>query len=377
MKNIHIPGLPHRVVSKETDSIVAQKIIKFCDMFNCHSEYSILFYGHNKSVTHAKEQINVTSDEVLFSTYGDHVSDDYTEDSLAYSVYKANTLRELLKRKQRGDIVLAFWPEIEQLVSEANKDGDLLIVEPSVSSSKAFAPFRCYESYTLKAAFVGTEAVSSEQPKWYWRVVPASFNVGEYSQQTREDWALYVSDGPFDNSTAMAIDACSIAGLKLKICGEGSPEQFKLSEWPSHVEYLGRISKKERLDLLGRAYCGFLLSCRWEPFGSSAIEMMLSGCVPITTDAGAMTEYIVDGLNGFRCNTMADILRGVKQVGKINRNNMASFARTNFSLHAVKPRFERAFADFSDVLFREGWFTQHDRQPAKGLGLDYNDLYNS
>lgn len=376
MQNIHILGLPHRSISASQCSCkITNKIVNFCKIFNSHPQYSLLFYGHNKSVTHAKEQIHVTSDEVLLSAYGEIEVKDYVTDDLAYSVYKANTLREVLKRKQKGDIILSFWSGAEALASACNKDNDLLIVEPCVSSSEAFAPFRCYESYPLKAAFVGTLGVSSEQPKWYWRVVPSSFDVGEYNPQTREDWGLYISDGPFDNGTAMAIDACAIAGIKLKLCGEGSPEQFNWPAWPSHVEHLGTVSKKERLDLLGRAYFGFLLSCRWEPFGASAVEMMLSGCVPITTDSGAMTEYIIDGLNGFRCNTLGDVLRAMRLTESIDRPSMISFARSNFSLHAVKPKFERAFEDFSDVVNNKGWFTQHERNLGVGLGLDYKDLY--
>ena len=53
---------------------------------------------------------------------------------------------------------------------------------------------------------------------------------------------------------------------------------------------------------------------------------------------------------------------------------MIRFAQENFSLDAVRPKFERAFADFADVANGKGWFELHDR-PLTGLGLDYKALY--
>jgi len=118
-----------------------------------------------------------------------------------------------------------------------------------------------------------------------------------------------------------------------------------------------------------------LLSTYWEPFGGTAVEMMLSGCVPILSDMGAMTEYCVDGLNGFRCNTMGDILRAIRLVDTIDRNKMVQFARDNFSLANVKPKFDRAFDDFKDVFNAKGWYEDHNRPLSVGQGLNYRALY--
>jgi hypothetical protein len=88
-----------------------------------------------------------------------------------------------------------------------------------------------------------------------------------------------------------------------------------------------------------------------------------------------MTEYIVDGVNGFRCNTMGDIQRAMRLVDTIDRTKMIKFAQDNFSLDAVRPKFERAFADFSDVFHRGGWYEDHNRPLDTGVGLNYRSLY--
>jgi hypothetical protein len=87
-----------------------------------------------------------------------------------------------------------------------------------------------------------------------------------------------------------------------------------------------------------------------------------------------MTEYIVDGVNGFRCNTMGDMLRAIRLVDTIDREKMIKFTKDNFSLEGVKPKFERAFQDFSDVYNGMGWYEDHNR-PLTGLGLNYRSLY--
>jgi len=53
---------------------------------------------------------------------------------------------------------------------------------------------------------------------------------------------------------------------------------------------------------------------------------------------------------------------------------MVRFAQDNFSLDAVRPKFERAFDDFSDVFNAGGWYEDHDRE-LTGVGLDYKALY--
>jgi glycosyltransferase involved in cell wall biosynthesis len=186
---------------------------------------------------------------------------------------------------------------------------------------------------------------------------------------------LYIGRIGTNKGLDIAIDACSRMGVKLKVCGQGSPKDIHMQDWPAHVEYLGYADTAKRKDLMSRAKFGFLLSTYWEPFGGTAVEMMLSGCVPVCSDVGAMTEYIVDGVNGFRCNTMGDIQRAMRLVDTIDRTKMIKFAQDNFSLDAVRPKFERAFADFSDVFHRGGWYEDHNRPLATGVGLNYRSLY--
>jgi glycosyltransferase involved in cell wall biosynthesis len=207
-------------------------------------------------------------------------------------------------------------------------------------------------------------------------VVPNYFDPRDFdSTQEREDYALFIGRLGTNKGLDIAIDACKRLGVRLKVAGQGGPEGIGLKEWPEHVDFIGYADIPTRKALMAKARFGFLLSTYWEPFGGTAVEMMMSGCVPITTDFGAMTEYIVDGVNGFRCNTMGDILRAMRNIDKIDRENMALFAFQNFSLDAVRPKFERAFSDFRDIWNGKGWYEDHNRPLGTGLGLNYAALY--
>jgi glycosyltransferase involved in cell wall biosynthesis len=376
MKTLHVLGLPHTITSKDSSCETTQKIFRFCKMFENHPEYRVIHYGHNKSSTSAAEQVNVTSDEVLSSTYGSALESENKEYyDLAHRVFRSNTIREIRKRKQKGDFLLAFNIDAKGVADEVNVDSDMLVVEPSVTSAEAFSFFRCYESYPLKAAFAGTEGVSKEDPRWYWRVVPRSFDTEGYCSQAKEQWALCIVESANPWGLSQAVQACEEAGIKLKVCGTVDLKTLNATEWPANVEYLGEISTKERVELLSKAYCGFLMSLRWEPFGAAVVEMMLSGCVPITADLGAMTECIVDGLNGFRCNSLRDMVRAIRLTDTIDRSKMMTFAATNFAMGAVRPKYQRAFNDFTAVLDGQGWLDKSEQSFSIPLGLDYRALY--
>lgn len=380
MTQLHCLAVPHTI---SNDDYVAcaftQKVRKFLTMFKDSTKYRTIHYGHPDSVTDAHEHVDCITTDIQEATYGKAEyrkgGFKYGTDDLCVNTFNQNAGAAIRARKKRGDIVLAFWGTGKGACDIANEDGDLIVVEPGIGCGYAFADFRCYESYPLKSAFMGTAGVSFCDPKWYWRVVPNYFNVSDFeSKPDRKPYAVYIGRIGTNKGVDIAVDACARMGVKLVIAGQGDAKDIGLTEWPEHVEYLGYAGPELRKKLFSEASFGFLLSTYWEPFGGTAVEMMLSGCVPICSDAGAMTEYIIDGVNGFRCSTMGDILRAMQMVSTIRRDRMVRFAQDNFSLDAVRPRFERAFDDFTDVWNGKGWYEEHYR-PLQRSSLDFKCLY--
>jgi glycosyltransferase involved in cell wall biosynthesis len=379
MTTLHCLAVPHTVTHPEYSACAfTQKVLKFLEMFKDSKDFRTVHYGHPDSQTAAHEHVNVITREIHQQTYGDFDwrknQFKFSSSDLSHRVYNLVAGDAILQTKQKGDFVLAFWGGTAEATFAANKDNDLVVVEPGIGNGHAFAPFRCYESYPLLAAHYGTDRVSHCKPQWSWRVVPNYFNLADFDDSLpREDYALYIGRIGVNKGLHVAMDACKRMGIKLKVAGQGGPDAFGLKEWPDHVEFVGCVGIEQRRELMGRARFGFLLSQYWEPFGGTAVEMMLSGCVPIVSDFGAMTEYIVDGVNGFRCLSMRDILRGIANVDRIDRSAMVRFARANFSLDAVRPKFLRAFEDFAETKFGAGWYGE-PKPWITGLGLDFSHL---
>lgn len=93
----------------------------------------------------------------------------------------------------------------------------------------------------------------------------------------------------------------NIAGAKLYIagadfeglCGELMEKSKKLGV-DDRVEFLGEISEKKKLGLLGKAEF-FVSASQYEGFGISALEAMAAGCTPILQDIPAFRELAANG----------------------------------------------------------------------------------
>jgi len=103
--------------------------------------------------------------------------------------------------------------------------------------------------------------------------------------------------------------------IPLRIVGDG-PLANKVAEEAKNrrVEWLGRRSRAEVLDLMGMARCVVLPSEWYENFPLVLAEALAKGTPVIASDAGAARELISDGLTGFlfragNPGSLADALR--------------------------------------------------------------------
>lgn len=86
----------------------------------------------------------------------------------------------------------------------------------------------------------------------------------------------------------------------------------------------------------------------------------MSGVPVICSDWGAFTETVRDGIDGYRCSTLADYLEAVEQIDGLDRTQIAVDARARFSLDAVAPLYDR-WLRRCDQLHGDGWYAVPDR----------------
>src|SRR5262245_29432377 len=111
MSRFHILGVPHTVATTEYSGCAfTQKCLKLARMLRMLG-HGVIFYGHARSEVDADELVPVTDDADLEAAYPgwDWRTQNFPQyrlDDQAYQSFYANTIREIGKRKQRGDFLL-------------------------------------------------------------------------------------------------------------------------------------------------------------------------------------------------------------------------------------------------------------------------------
>lgn len=120
----------------------------------------------------------------------------------------------------------------------------------------------------------------------------------------------------------MAIEAARKHGFKLKIAGASAGYYTGLKDMqetaPENVEFLGRVSDEELVDLYSGAKA-FIATATDEDFGITPVESMLCGTPVIAYYGGGFKETVIDGKTGvfFRESTADALVDAVKKFEKL------------------------------------------------------------
>ena len=94
----------------------------------------------------------------------------------------------------------------------------------------------------------------------------------------------------------LAIAACEMANVELRIVGAG-PEKERLSELAGpRTRWLGRVDQRTLEDLYQRAHC--FLQPGIEDFGISTVEALACGCPVVALGQGGVLDIVDDGVHG-------------------------------------------------------------------------------
>ncbi len=97
------------------------------------------------------------------------------------------------------------------------------------------------------------------------------------------------------------------------------------------VEFLGEVGELERDPLLAGALATLMLGAWPEPFGLVAIESMATGTPVIARRAGALTETIEHGRDGFLVDDLSEAELAVDRVRELDRHAIRASAIERFS----------------------------------------------
>ena len=132
------------------------------------------------------------------------------------------------------------------------------------------------------------------------------------------------------------------------IAGQGIP--------PEYGEYVGVVGTEDRAKLMGGAIAVFTPTIYVEPFGTVAVEAQACGTPVISTDWGAFTETVIDGITGYRCHTLQEFVDAAEKVKSLSRQGISQYAKNRYGLKTVGLMYEKYFNRLSS-LWEDGWYT--------------------
>jgi glycosyltransferase involved in cell wall biosynthesis len=147
--------------------------------------------------------------------------------------------------------------------------------------------------------------------------------------------------------THLAIDVAKRSGESLIIAGNVSNEHrtyFEDQIEPridgKQIQFVGSVGDDEKDDLLGSAKA-FLMPILWEePFGIVMAEALACGTPVIGLKRGAVPEVVNDGVNGFVCVDVDEMVKAVGRVDTISRGSCRRVMEERFSDRAVVDAYE-------------------------------------
>jgi glycosyltransferase involved in cell wall biosynthesis len=390
-----------------------EKVRKFCIMMHQMLGHEVFLYAGEQNDAPCTEHICCISEAERAAQVGTRhytqASFNFWEG--AWVPFNENAAREIRKRALSDDFICVIGGRAHQTIADALPH--LMCVEFGIGYGGTFAKYRVFESYAWMHTIYGNQCggnVNAATGNFFDAVIPGYFEVerfpfvppervaescgpfpgprgpqGDESELTEAElktraaederllweqverhrvscntcrekdglppwksYYLFIGRVTPEKGWRVAVDACKRAGKKLVIAGQANPpEVMEIAQ--AGCTYAGVIGPKERGGLMAGAIATFVPTCYIEPFGNVAVESMGCGTPVITTDWGAMTETVIDGVTGFRCRMMQDFLEAMEKAKTLDPHAIRKHAIDNYSLGVISKKYERYFQRLSTL----------------------------
>lgn len=335
----HVIALPHTQVTKEYFSCAyTAKVYGFCNMMASLGYEVYLYASGPKTDANVTEFISCLSEEDRLKAVGNnHYTSTSFDNTLPHwTTFNGNAIKEIPKRIEKKDFICLIGGLAQKPVADAFPNH--MSVEFGIGYSGTFAKYKVYESNTWRAAcYTQWKNAASVDINFFDTVINGYYDKDKFpSQLEKKDYYVYLGRMTQRKGVDIASQACEAAGVKLIFAGSGD-------YIPNYGEYIGEVGADQRAELLGRAIAAFSPTLYLEPFCNSHIEAMACATPVITTDLGIFTETVQNGLNGFRCNTLAEFVNATEQVKRLDHKQIALDTYSKYSTDFIRYKYERYF----------------------------------
>ncbi|MDX9974117.1 MAG: glycosyltransferase family 4 protein [FCB group bacterium] len=212
--------------------------------------------------------------------------------------------------------------------------------------------------YVPPSEFVRRRLTASGIPEGRVRVVPNTVGIPQVpADPAKGEYALYVGRLGSEKGIEVLLDAAAIAGVPVRIAGDGPLAGLLAKKVPSNVTHMGRLVGKA-LDALFRGARMILVpSICQEAFGLAAAEGMAYGLPAVASSAGGLPEVVDDEVTGLLvrpgdaedlAGAMRELWSAPKRCAQMGANGRAK-ARQEYSEDVYYNRLMALYADAMTV----------------------------
>lgn len=347
----HVCALPHtHTTPKYFSCAYTAKVFFFCRMMKDRG-HTVFLYGGEENEAPCDEHVPCVNEHDRLAHIG---SSHFTASSFDYSLpfwIKANAkmAEEIGKRAQERDFICVIGGVAQKQIADAHPN--LITVEFGVGYGGTFSPYKVFESYAWMHTCYG--AATGGNPhvadgNWWDVVIPGYLDPQMFPfRDKKDDYFLFVGRLIDRKGYRIAAEVCADLGKKLVVCGQGDP--------PPGCDYRGVVGPEERGRLMAGAKAVFVPTIYIEPFGNVNVEAQACGTPVITTDWGAFTETVIDGITGFRCRTFGEFKRAAERVRELSPTMIRHHALRRYSLGMIGYQYEEYFKRLLH-LWEDGWY---------------------
>lgn len=343
-------GLPF---TQTTDDYPAcaftMKVRKFAKMMQAGG-HTVYLYSGEQNTADCHEHIACISESDRQRLLGDnHYTAGQFDKSLPlWASFNARVASEIARRAEQQDFICVIGGTSNKPIADMLPS--MMTVEFGIGYPGTFAKYRVFESYAWLHTIYGTSTnnAATLDGRWYDAVIPGYVDAAEFAQGDGDGgYYLFLGRLIERKGYQIAADVCEHLGERLIVGGVGVP--------PRYGEYMGLMGL-ERAEYFGAAKAVFVPTQYVEPYGTVNVEAQMTGTPVITTDWGAFTETVVDGVTGYRCRTFGEFVQAAMDAPKLDRDFIRKRALETYSLEATLPKYERYFHRLLQ-LWDRGWYS--------------------
>lgn len=353
----HVVGLPHTQTTRYYSPCpFTQKIRRFCDMMVGLGN-EVFLYASEENEAACTELVTIVTKQEQQDWFGprDFLDGQTTltwgKEEKHWVVTNHRAIAEIAKRAEPHDFICVIGGTCQEAIAAAFPS--MMTVEFGIGYSGVFAKHRVFESYAWMHAVQGAHTtvpgIMSDRGRFFDAVIPNYFPPEDFPfSAEKDDYYLFIGRLIEAKGYQIAVDTCRKLDRKLVIAGAGTPPEFG--------EYVGMVGEERRNELMSRARAVFVPSLYLEPFGAVHVEAMLCGTPVITTDWGAFSETVQQGVTGFRCRSLREFCDAADAVDDLDYGAIREYAVSRFSTQVVATQYENYFRRL-ETLWGDGFYT--------------------